>query len=153
MFIRSTARVILRCLLRIDPSNSRCLSIVPSASSRELESSMKRLTESGQYRQALDLFDQYSSNFTSIAWTQALKACAKLRDRERGIEIHRQLRGEALQDPFLQTSLLHFYSERNRVACTWKCYASIVRHFIAHTSRSSAMSECRPCRAALFGHR
>ena len=73
---------------------------------------MKKLTESRQYRQVLDLFDQQSSiPSTSTALTLALKACTQLRARERGIRIHRQLSPQSLRDPYIRTSLIHFYSE------------------------------------------
>ena len=73
---------------------------------------MKQLVESRRYRDALNLFDLQSPSVTDKTLTLALKACANLRDRERGIRIHSQLSPHLLQDPFIQTSLMHFYSKR-----------------------------------------
>jgi hypothetical protein len=73
---------------------------------------MKQLLDSRRYREALNLFDRLSQPVTDMALTLALKACANLRDRERGIQIHHQLSAHSLQDPFIQTSLIHLYSRR-----------------------------------------
>jgi hypothetical protein len=72
---------------------------------------MKKLIDSKQYKDALDLFDRQSNVSTDSAFNLALKACTKLADRERGIRIHQKLSPQALQDPFIQASLIHFYSK------------------------------------------
>jgi pentatricopeptide repeat protein len=72
---------------------------------------MKKLIDSKRYKDALDLFDRHSNVPTDLAFNLALKACTKLADRGRGIRIHQKLSPQSLQDPFIQTSLIHFYSK------------------------------------------
>ena len=64
-----------------------------------------------QYQKALDLFDQQSKMSSDFTITMALKACTKLNDYQRGINIQRQLSSKSLENPFIQTSLIHFYSK------------------------------------------
>ena len=71
---------------------------------------MKQLIDLHQYRQALELFDQQSTRVTDVALNLALKASTKLADRDRGIRIHQQLSKRSLSNPYIQTSLMHFYS-------------------------------------------
>ena len=111
-----TSRLLIRCHFRADlciPTHSP-ISRSISSTATPLESTMKKLTDSRQYQKVLDLFGQQSSiPTTSTALTLALKACTKLHDRERGIEIHRQLSTRSLEDPYVQTSLIHFYSKHS----------------------------------------
>ena len=73
---------------------------------------MKDLIDARRYKDALDLFERQSQISTDATLNLALKACTKLADRERGARIHRQLSSKSHANPFIQTSLLHFYSER-----------------------------------------
>jgi hypothetical protein len=77
----------------------------------KLNSTMKNLISSKKYLQALDLFDKEFSICTNVTFTLALKASTKLSDEERGIRIHQQLTSTLLKDPFILTSLIHFYSK------------------------------------------
>ena len=119
----------------VHPSVQRCLSInsisFSSLSLNQVESAMKRLINVKQYREALDLYTQSSHGPTAVSSTLALKACAKLHDYQRGVHIHHQLSSETLENSFLQTSLIHFYSttETN----SFPPYLSFLR---------SAMSSC-----------
>ncbi|CAF5123931.1 unnamed protein product, partial [Rotaria sp. Silwood1] len=70
---------------------------------------MKKLIDSRQYKQALDLFDRQLQMSTNVTFTLALKACSQLNDHQWGVRIHEQLSLKSLKDPFLQTSLIHFY--------------------------------------------
>lgn len=73
---------------------------------------MKTLLESRRYKDAIDLFFQRESDVASdVTWNLALKACTKLPDRERGIRIDQQLSSHSRANPFIQASLVHFYSE------------------------------------------
>jgi hypothetical protein len=72
---------------------------------------MKMLIDSKRYKDALDLFDRQSNISTDSVFNLALKVCTKLADKERGIRIHQKLSPQSLQDPFIQTSLIHFYSK------------------------------------------
>jgi hypothetical protein len=86
-------------------------SISSSSASTNLYTTMKKLIDSKQYRQAADLFDQQSQYSTNGAINMALKACTSLKEYQRGISIHRQLSPHSLNDPYIQTSLIQFYSE------------------------------------------
>jgi hypothetical protein len=72
---------------------------------------MKKLIDSKQYQKALDLFQQQSKLPTDISVNMALKACTKLHDYQRGINIEKQLSSHSRNDPFIQTSLIQFYSK------------------------------------------
>jgi hypothetical protein len=72
---------------------------------------MKDLISSRQYLQALDLFDRQLPIRTDASFTLALKAAAKLADYERGHRIHQQLSSNSMQNRFIQTTLMHFYSK------------------------------------------
>ena len=86
-----------------------------SSSSIELNNTMKSLIDARKYRAALDLFDRQHRSSTDTSLTFALKACTKLGDLDRGIRIHQQLSGQSLTNPFIQTSLIHFYSRSEDV--------------------------------------
>ena len=74
---------------------------------------MKRLIDFRRYEEVLVLFNQcsQSKSLTDISLNLALKACAKLGDHQRGIQIHQKLSFQSLQNPFIQSSLINFYSE------------------------------------------
>jgi hypothetical protein len=109
MLIRSTTlsiSLIRRTLLNTQWS----IRWITVPSSKQLESTMKKLIDIKAYDQALNLFDRNVSNSTDIARALALKACSKLHDIQRGKEIHQLLSNQSLQDSSIQTSLIHFYS-------------------------------------------
>jgi hypothetical protein len=72
---------------------------------------MKKLIYSKQYRKALGLFDQQTKMSSDITINLALKACTKLKDYQRGIKMKRQLSSKSHANPFIQASLIHFYSK------------------------------------------
>ncbi|CAF1390815.1 unnamed protein product [Adineta ricciae] len=77
--------------------------------STTLNARMKKLIDSKQFRHALDIFDKQSHAADDFALNMALKACSNLPDYRRGLEIVRQLSPKSLNNPFIQTSLIHFY--------------------------------------------
>lgn len=83
-----------------------------SSSSSTTQSAMKRLIDAKRYSEALHRYQQSAQRPTEYDSTLALKACTKLRDFSAGTRIHRQLSARALQNPFIQTSLIHFYSRQ-----------------------------------------
>jgi hypothetical protein len=101
----------VRRLVNIDQSIVRYFAIVSSSSSVQLNTTMKKFIDAKQYKEALDIYDQHSQPCTDVTFNLVLKACAKLFDRERGIEIHKQLSLKSLENSFIQTSLIHFYSK------------------------------------------
>lgn len=82
-----------------------------SSSSIQINTNMKKLIQSQQYRQALEYFDCQVSMCNNITVTLALKACTKLNDYQYGFRNHQQLSLKSLEDSFIQTSLIHFYSK------------------------------------------
>ena len=103
---------LVRSLLIIEQNNYRYVSNISSLSIK-LNLNMKNLIASQQYQEALDLFDKNQPLTTNITHTLALKAATKSVNYERGVDIHRQLSTKSLEDPFLLTSLIHFYSKNN----------------------------------------
>jgi hypothetical protein len=97
--------MLLRRVCNVVQSRSRCFSNV------SLSPTMKKLIDARRYKDALDLFDRQSNVSTDSAFNLALKACTKLADTQRGIRIHQKLSPQLLQDPFIQTALIHFYSK------------------------------------------
>jgi hypothetical protein len=97
--------MLIRRLYSVVQSRSRCFSNI------SLSPTMKKLIDARRYGDALDLFDRQSNVSTDSAFNLALKACTKLADKEHGIRIHQKLSPQSLQNPFIQTSLIHFYSK------------------------------------------
>ena len=60
-----------------------------SSTTTKLDFSMKKLIDSKQYQKALDLFQEQSKLPTDISVNMALKACTKLHDYQRGINIEK----------------------------------------------------------------
>ncbi|CAF3648584.1 unnamed protein product [Rotaria sordida] len=71
---------------------------------------MKKLIDSKQYKEALDLFDQQTEICNNFTIDMAIKACTILNDYKRGITIQQKLSSNSLNNPYIQTSLIHFYS-------------------------------------------
>jgi len=107
----NTLLVFRRCLSLCEKRYKISSISSSSSSSTKLDLTMKKLIDSQQYEKALNLFDQQSESSTDICITMALKACTKLQDYKRGMNIQRQLSSRSLNNPFIQTSLIHFYSE------------------------------------------
>ena len=98
-------------ILRRAPRNHHApLRWITGLSSRQIESRMKKLIDTKEYEQVLNLFDRHASSSTDITRTLALKACTKLHDAQRGRKIHRLLSDQSLRNSSIQTSLIHFYS-------------------------------------------
>jgi hypothetical protein len=86
-------------------------SSISSSSSNKLDLSMKKFIELKEYQKALDLFDQQSHLCTTTTITMALKACIKSYNYQCGVNIHQQLSPHLLNNCFIQTTLIEFYSE------------------------------------------
>ena len=109
MTFNNISLCLIRCLLKVDQKQYRYFST--ASSSIKLNSAMQKLISSGQYKEALDFFDRQLPMCTDVTFTLALKVSTKLCDHHRGIRIHQQLSSKSLQNPFIQTSLIHFYSK------------------------------------------
>ena len=113
VFTANRFSIFRRLLTQYKQTNEISSSISSSSSSStiKLGSTMKQLIDSKQYQKALDLFDQESKISSNIIINLALKACTKLNDYQRGMKIQQQLSSKSLENPFIQTSLIHFYSK------------------------------------------
>ncbi|CAF1584718.1 unnamed protein product, partial [Adineta ricciae] len=103
----SKCSLTVRCVFL--PLNEISTFITTRYSSTTLNARMKKLIDSKQFRHALDIFDKQSHAADDFALNMALKACSNLPDYRRGLEIVRQLSPKSLNNPFIQTSLIHFY--------------------------------------------
>ena len=85
----------------------------------ELGGEMKLLNDNKEFGKALQLFDKHKKNnsetCSSLIITQALKACAHLRDIRCGSSIHHLVSSRINDDMYILTSLIHMYSK-----CMWK---------------------------------
>ena len=79
-----------------------------------LDEQMKKFNDQKQYEKCLDLFDKYKQinkkPFSSLSVTQALKACTRMGDFQRGLTIASILPSRLKNDPMIITSFIHFYS-------------------------------------------
>ena len=82
-----------------------------TSSLTQLESNMKRLVDSKQYHQALDLFHRQSTRHTDISVNMAIRACIGLQDHQRGYDLIRTVSSDALNNYYTQASLIRFYSK------------------------------------------
>ncbi|CAF2115377.1 unnamed protein product [Rotaria magnacalcarata] len=81
-----------------------------SLSSREIYSRMKQLMDSKEYKKTLDFFDQQSHSCTDFEINLALKACISLNEYQCGMNIQKTLSQNSLNNPYIQATLIQFYS-------------------------------------------
>ena len=86
-----------------------------TAANLNVEIEMKRLNDMGQFSKALTLFDELQRRETprDRAIVQALKACTRMKNLERGVDIHNKLSHRSTNDSYIQSALIHFYSQFN----------------------------------------
>ena len=83
-----------------------------ASTSIDLGGQMKRLNDTRQFRKAIGLFDAHSEKQpNTFAVSQALKACIRLNDFNRGIQIHHNLPSSFMNDNFIQANLIQLYSK------------------------------------------
>jgi hypothetical protein len=78
-----------------------------------IEAQMKTLNDRKEFARAISLFDKqrYQQMPTDRAVVQALKACARLGDIKYGVNIHKKLSNHSLNDTYIQSALIFFYSK------------------------------------------
>ena len=103
--------------------NDRCRSLVVLASrltatrlDESLGYQMKVLNDKKQFKKALALFDTCRPSdpkapLSSTMIAQALKACANIRDLERGVNIHQLVSARNGENTYILASLIHLYSK------------------------------------------
>ncbi|CAM4848846.1 unnamed protein product [Rotaria magnacalcarata] len=78
-----------------------------------LGTEMKLLNDKKQFEKALAIFDQHGINnittLSNFAITQVLKACAHMRDIQRGKIIHNLIASETKNDIYVSSTLIHMY--------------------------------------------
>lgn len=79
------------------------------------ENQMKMMIAKRKFHEVIDLFDSYTQKHfqvtSSILVTHVLKAYTQLGDRQRGLQLHKTISSSLKQDPYVLSSLIHFYSE------------------------------------------
>ncbi|CAF4190563.1 unnamed protein product, partial [Rotaria sordida] len=97
-------------------STSRLIAIkrfVIHQSDGDVGTKIKLFNDKKQFKKTLELFDKYKENdiknLSSFIITQALKACAQVRDLQRGMIIHRLISSRIKTDCYISTSLIHLY--------------------------------------------
>ena len=86
-------------------------SISSSSLSKNIYFTMKKLLDDKQYKQVLDLFDKQSNSCTDGVIDMAIKACIHLNEHQRIIDIEKKLLPTSLNNPYIQTALVQFYSK------------------------------------------
>ncbi|CAF5183329.1 unnamed protein product, partial [Rotaria magnacalcarata] len=78
-----------------------------------LGTKMKLLNDKKQFEKALAIFDQHGINnittLSNFAITQVLKACAHMRDIQRGKIIHNLIASETKNDIYVSSTLIYMY--------------------------------------------
>ena len=78
-----------------------------------IEIEMKQLNDRKEFGKAMALFNEHKDQEirTDRSIVQALKACTGLRDVKHGVNIHKELTNQSLNNVYIQTALIHFYSK------------------------------------------
>ncbi|CAF3356567.1 unnamed protein product [Rotaria socialis] len=121
--LNSISRYLIQSIWKINPTQYKCFSVL--SSSNEINLKMKKLIDSQQYKRALEFFDRQLSICNNMTFSLALKTCSKLNDYQYGIRIHQQLPVKALNDKFIQTSLIHFYMQCHDIDQAQKIFSSV----------------------------
>ncbi len=87
------------------------LSISSSSSSKNIYLTMKKLLDDKQYKQVLDLFDKQSNSCTNVIIDMAIKASIHLNEHQRIMDIEKKLLPTSLNNSYIQTTLIQYYSE------------------------------------------
>ncbi|CAF1385837.1 unnamed protein product [Rotaria sp. Silwood1] len=103
-----------------------------SLSSNKLNSTMKILIDSKQYKKALNLFNKQSNESTDFTKNMAIKACTKLRDYQTGFKILEELSPTSRNDPYIQTSSIHLYMQCHKIDHAYNL-------FLKATNKSDAL--------------
>ncbi|CAF4165850.1 unnamed protein product, partial [Rotaria sp. Silwood2] len=80
------------------------------SSAAQLNSTIKTLIDTKQFKQAVDLCYQNLEKCTNYTISIAINACNILNDYQRGIDIKEKNPSNALKNSYIQTSLIRFYS-------------------------------------------
>ncbi|CAF2135650.1 unnamed protein product, partial [Rotaria magnacalcarata] len=95
------------------------------SSSMALNSTMKKLFDSKQYKEALNLFDQNFEISTDSTIDMAIKACTISKDYKRGIRIQQRLSFKSRNNSYIQAALLCFYLKCKDIDNAMHLFSSI----------------------------
>ncbi|CAM4845476.1 unnamed protein product [Rotaria magnacalcarata] len=95
------------------------------SSSVTLNSTMKKLFDSKQYKEALNLFDQNFEICNDSTIDMAIKACTVSKDYSRGTRIQQRLSSKSLNNSYIQATLLRFYLEFKDIDNAMHLFSSI----------------------------
>ncbi|CAF3580501.1 unnamed protein product, partial [Rotaria socialis] len=95
------------------------------SSSIALNSTMKKLFDSKQYKEALNLFDQNFEISTDSTIDMAIKACTISKDYKRGTHIQQRLSSKSRNNSYIQAALLCFYLECKDIDNAMYLFSSI----------------------------
>ncbi|CAF1249238.1 unnamed protein product [Rotaria magnacalcarata] len=87
---------------------------------------MKTLIDSKEYKKALNLLYEHYDISTDFTKNMAIKACIRLHDYNEGHRILQKLSPTSLNDPYIQTSLIHFYMQSHKVDKACHLFSTIV---------------------------
>ncbi|CAF2139675.1 unnamed protein product [Rotaria magnacalcarata] len=90
----------------------------------KLNAALKKLLDSKQYKEALDLFDQKFEICTDFTINMAIKACTMSNDYKRGFNIQKKLSSNSLNNPFIQASLIRLYMQYGDVDSATRLFSS-----------------------------
>ncbi len=82
-----------------------------SSSSKDIDLIMKKLMDDKEYKQVLDLFDKQTKPCKDTVTDMVIKACIHLNKHQRITDIQEKLSPQLLNNPYIQTTLIQFYSE------------------------------------------
>ncbi len=106
----------LKLTIVVRQTRSNLVNVIRTATNStqmNIEVQMKTLNDRKDFAKAISLFDKYKHQHmpTDRAVVQALKACAQLRDVKYGMNIHKNLSNHSLNDSYIQSTLIYFYSK------------------------------------------
>ncbi|UJR07570.1 hypothetical protein I4U23_011858 [Adineta vaga] len=128
--------------------------LITIQSTVDLGKQMKSLNDKKQFRQALELFDKHKQNniltCSTLTITQVLKACAQIKDVERGQNIHKLIPSRIKSDYYILSSLIHFYMQCGNVTSaqllfdkskkkTLSMYGSMMKGYIKNNQANKAI--------------
>ncbi|CAF3890958.1 unnamed protein product [Rotaria sordida] len=92
-----------------------------------LNSTIKTLIDKKQYKQAVDLCYQNLEKCTNYTISIAINACNILNDYQRGIDIKEKIPSNALENSYIQTSLIRFYTQCHDIDNALHLFSSITK--------------------------
>lgn len=71
---------------------------------------LRQLIHSKTHDEALSLLKRESGKFDDVTWCSMIKICTREQNHLIGLKIYENLTERSLRNPFIQSSLIHFFS-------------------------------------------